>query len=97
MIDEVDDDAAAFGITLPDLPPPVAQDFEVWPDNWSTVQMFLRLQTQWRTTMSGVVGLDYAAAQWVFKLYEVDDPRSLLEALQVMEAAAMGKMNDRKG
>jgi len=59
------------------------------------VQMFLRVQTQWRTTMSGVIGLDYAAVRWLFKLYEVDEPRSLLEDLQVMEAAAMSVINEK--
>ena len=55
--------------------------------------MFLRVQTQWRTTMGGVIGLDYAAVQWLFKLYDVEDPRSLLEDLQVMEVAAMTAIN----
>ena len=59
--------------------------------------MFLRVQTQWRSTMSGVIGLDYAAVQWVFKLYEVEDQRTLLEDLQVMEAAAMSAINSNGG
>jgi hypothetical protein len=65
----------------------------VLPENWSAVEMFLRLQTQWRTTMSGVVGLDYSAAQWLFRLYEVKDQRELLEDLQTMEVAAMQTIN----
>jgi len=60
------------------------------------VQMFLRVQTQWRTTMSGVIGLDYAAVQWLFKLYDVEEPRALLEDLQVMEAAAMTVINKQE-
>ena len=59
------------------------------------LEMFLRCQTQWRTTMSGVLGLDYAAVAWVLKLYEVEDHRSMLEDLQVMEAAAMATINSR--
>jgi hypothetical protein len=69
--------------------------FEVWEENWQVVEMFLRVQTQWRSTMSGVIGLDYAAVQWLFKLYEVDDQRTLLEDLQVMEAAAMSAINSK--
>ena len=61
------------------------------------VEMFLRVQTQWRTTMSGVIGLDYAAVRWLFKLYDVEEPRALLEDLQVMEAAAMVVLNQRSG
>lgn len=60
------------------------------------MQMFLRVQTQWRTTMSGVIGLDYAAVQWLFKLYDVEEPRALLEDLQVMEAAAMTVINKQE-
>ena len=59
------------------------------------LEMFLRCQTQWRTTMSGVLGLDYGAVAWVLKLYEVEDHRSMLEDLQVMEAAAMATINSR--
>lgn len=59
------------------------------------VEMFLRCQTQWRTTMSGVLGLDYSAVAWLFMMYEVKDQRALLEDLQVMEAAAMVTINGR--
>jgi hypothetical protein len=34
--------------------------FEVLPENWEAVQMFMRCQTQWRTGMAGLIGLDYA-------------------------------------
>jgi hypothetical protein len=85
-----------MGISLPDLPAAPAEDFGVWPDNWATIEMFLRVQTQWRTSMGGVVGLDYAAVAWVLKLYGIEDQRSLLEDLQVMEAAAMRVMNKQE-
>lgn len=86
-----------MGIELPELPPPVACDFEVHPENWPAVEMFLRLQTQWRTSMSGVVGLDYSAVQWLFRLYGVEDQRALLEDLQIMEVAAMQSINKQGG
>jgi len=57
--------------------------------------MFLRCQTQWRTTMNGILGLDYGALAWLFRLYEVTDQRAVLEDLQVMESAAMLVMNER--
>ena len=59
------------------------------------VEMFLRVQTQWRTTMNGVLGLDYGALAWLFMMYEVQDQRAFLEDLQVMEAAAMVTINSR--
>ena len=51
--------------------------------------MFLRLQTQWRVGMGGPLGLDYGAAEWLFRLCGVEDQRSLLEDLQVMEYAVL--------
>jgi hypothetical protein len=85
-----------MGIALPDLPAAPDEDFGVWPENWAAVEMFLRVQTQWRTSMGGVIGLDYAAVAWVLKLYGIEDQRSLLEDLQVMEAAAMRVMNKQE-
>lgn len=85
-MDETEADAAALGIVMPEQPP---EDFEVWEENWPVVEMFLRAQTQWRTTMNGLLGLDYGAVAWLLRLYEVEDQRALLEDLQVMEAAVL--------
>lgn len=92
MVDETDTDAAALGIVMPEQP---SEDFEVWEENWPVVEMFTRCETQWRTTMNGVIGLDYGAVAWILRLYEVENQRSMLEDLQVMEAAAMAALNDR--
>ena len=88
--------AEAFNI-ITDESIKAAADFEVWEENWAVVDMFLRLQTQWRTSMSGVIGLDYGAVEWVLRLYEVDDQRSMLEDLQVMEGAALALINKKEG
>jgi hypothetical protein len=78
---------------LPEQEP--EKPFEVLEENWESVRMFLRCQTQWRTTMNGILGLDYGALAWLFRLYEVTDQRAVLEDLQVMESAAMLVMNER--
>ena len=65
----------------------------MWEENWEAVQMFVRASTQWRTTMAGPVGLDYGALEWLFRLYEVKDPKALLEDVQVMEGAALKAMS----
>ena len=70
--------------------------FEVWEENWDTVQMFMRLSTQWRMSMSGVTGLDYASLSWLCKLYEVKDQRILFEGLQVMELVALSFFNKKR-
>lgn len=77
------------------MPEQAPENFEVLEENWPVLEMFLRCQTQWRTTMNGVIGLDYGAVAWILRLYEVESQRSMLEDLQVMEAAAMAALNDR--
>lgn len=82
-----------MGIILVDVEP--APDFEVLKENWGAIEMFLRCQTQWRASANGVLGLDYGAVAWILRLYEIEDQRAMLEDLQVMEAAAMAKLNKR--
>ena len=76
---------------------PADPNYEVWEENWPAVQMFLRCQTQWRTGMSGVIGLDYAVLRWLFTLYPVEDERALLENLQVIEGAVLIALNEKGG
>jgi hypothetical protein len=72
-------------------------DFEVWSENWPFIEMFLRLQTQWRTSFGGLVGLDYSAARWLFELYSVEDRKEMLEALQVMEHTILSAKSEEDG
>ncbi len=78
-----------LGVSLPE-PIAAPDEFEVWEENWPVVELFLRVQTQWRTGMSGPVGLDYVAVAWVLKLIaEESTHRALLEDLQIMEGAVL--------
>ena len=75
---------------------PEDDHFEVWEENWETVVMFLRMQTQWSVTMGGYVGLKYEVllgASGLMSLYDVSNPREMLEDLQVMEAVALSELN----
>tara|TARA_B100000287_G_scaffold405480_1_gene429105 strand:+ start:511 stop:729 length:219 start_codon:yes stop_codon:yes gene_type:complete len=68
----------------------------VWEQNWETVLMFLRMQTQWNVSMSGFVGLKYEVllgAGGLFELYNVENRVAMLEDLKVMEAAALKEIN----
>ncbi len=55
--------------------------------------LFIRLMTQWRTTMGGVIGLDYSVLQMLFELYDVNNRQEIFEDIQVMEREAMIHMN----
>ena len=43
--------------------------------------------------MGGVIGLDYAVCEWVFRMYEVKDPKSVFEDFQLMERTALDILN----
>ena len=61
--------------------------------------MFLRMQTQWNVTMGGYVGLKYEVllgAGGLMSLYDIENPRELLEDIQTMEAAALVELNKRE-
>lgn len=70
-------------------------DFEVWPENWPVVQLFMRLQTQWVTTVGGVVGLHYPSVDFLFRIEGIENQREMLAELQIMEVAALEIMNTK--
>ena len=72
---------------------PAAQCYEVWPENWEAVTLFLRSATQWRTTMTGVIGLDYGPVFELLRLYAVSDQQAVFEDLQLMESHAVELIN----
>lgn len=71
-------------------------DFEVLEENWQVLQLFLLCQTQWRTTASGVIGLDYNVVISMMKLYKIKNKSMMLEDLQHMEIAAIMVLNARE-
>lgn len=67
--------------------------FSVWPENWPTVEAFLRCQTQWVPAgMGGVVGLNYTGVEVVLRMYNITDPE-VFSGIQTMEIAALKVMN----
>ena len=81
---------------MPEKPKEEEKGCVVWEQNWETILMFLRMQTQWNVSMSGFVGLKYEVllgAGGLFDLYNVDNRVAMLEDLKVMEAAALKEFN----
>jgi hypothetical protein len=56
---------------------------------------FCTIQTQWRTTSIGLLGLDYVAVLAVADLKQVEDKQQLLTELQWIEAAVLSVMSER--
>ena len=73
-----------------------AQEFEVWEENWEIVMIFMRLQTQWNVSMSGVIGLNYQSLEYLSRLYSVEDVVSLFEGVQTMELVALASFNKKE-
>ena len=64
------------------------KDFYVYRENWEAVMLFLKVQTQWRVGMGGIIGLDYTSVIEMIKLY-TDKPIDLMENIQVIEASIL--------
>lgn len=84
--------------SLPGLGANTAPDvFEVWPENWETLGVFLALGTQWQRVMglagAVVTGIHYPAVTTVFEIYGVTDRRAMFEDLRAMESAALAVFN----
>ena len=97
--DKTYDDAAAFGLSLPNRTKKKKEDFEVWEENWETVMMFMRMQTQWTVSMAAYVGLKYdvlLVSGGLFDLYDVENRREVLEGLQIMESAALSELHKKE-
>jgi len=75
-----------------------SDEFEIWPDNWLAVEVFISMGTQWRTGVSGATGLDYGVLRDVMALRRVpdDDQPELFDWLRLMEGEALGQMRDAK-
>lgn len=59
--DQTHDALAAFGVSAEALPDR-EEAVTVYPENWTALQAFLGLQTQWRSGMGGREGLIYSEA-----------------------------------
>jgi len=83
-----------MGIELPE--PDEPEHYEVEAEAWPALQVFLTVQTQWRSGPSGLLGLDYNAVRWVMELQRIADPLAVLDDLQTIEARVVEIVNERR-
>ncbi|WP_185640590.1 DUF1799 domain-containing protein [Burkholderia sp. Bp9142] len=84
---------------------PGSDDFEVLPENWEAVELFVAVGTQWRKSVvaslngGGVIyeGLDYPAVEAAMRMFGFRRKRhrELFAAVRVMERAALKVFSDR--
>lgn len=73
-----------------------SEDFEVWPENWIAVEIFLRVQTQWRATYGTYYGLDYNSLFAVLDLYEIAERKDIFEQVQLIERSIIAALNEEQ-
>jgi len=64
------------------------QECEVWEDNWASLMLFLKVQTQWIISpMGGYVGLNYDCVISVMRILGIKkkDRCELFNYLQIIE------------
>ncbi|MCY1185552.1 hypothetical protein D9M68_1005080 [compost metagenome] len=71
--------------------------FEVWPDNWAAVDVFIAMGTQWRAGANGPTGLDYPSLESVFRLQGVRrlEREDIFAAVRIMEGEALKVMREK--
>ncbi|MDE8350315.1 MAG: DUF1799 domain-containing protein [Acidocella sp.] len=74
-----------------------ADEFEVFDENRTPLEIFLRLSTQWLVGEGVVRGLNYQSAQWVISMFASDIQREIFEQIQVMEGAALDVFAAKNG
>ena len=81
-----------LGITIPELEP--EEDFLVLEENWAAIDLFLKVQTQWRVGgLGNLSGLCYADVLTLGRLYEIPNLVEVFEDLQVIEITVMSLLN----
>ena len=65
------------------------------PSNWLAMTIFVQVQTQWRIDQGVLIGFDYKALEWIFKLNkkQIKKPLEILADLQVLEAKIVETLN----
>lgn len=77
--------------------PDTAKPLVIWPENWPVLQLFMRLQTQWRFSGEGKLqGLRYDAAEIVMRQLRMKKRRRLFDQLQEMEREALEAWDEQQ-
>jgi hypothetical protein len=70
----------------------------VWDCNWQAFQVFIRMSTQWRVSMSGATGLDYQALPVVApREFASEDWPAILDDIRICEDAVLELMRAKRG
>lgn len=71
---------------------------ELYPENWDVWKLYASVSTQWRTTMSGPIGLDYTVLfRFLDDRFREDkhEWNCAFNDIREMELAALEKMREK--
>lgn len=87
---EIEQDFGLFGAPPEEFVAAMqAEDFELWAENVEPLNLFHRLQTQWRHGPQGPVGMDYAGVRAALEFMGTPATPELFRQIQTMESAAL--------
>lgn len=66
---------------------------DVWPENWTAIELYVRYQTQWIQGPGGPTGLNYSVylAELDRRGIVGDDRENVLDGIQIIEDVALEK------
>ena len=68
------------------------KEFEVWPENWPALELFMRCQTQWHWRPDGRRGgLIYSELIGMGRLLSVKNLEQVMEDVQVIEIEVLNQ------
>lgn len=89
---EAHDDLAMFGASpekIKEFQEETNKQYEIFEENWETVDLFLRLTSQWNYSQGACIGLNYQSVEFLFRVRKTKNRNEILDGLQVMEFAAL--------
>jgi hypothetical protein len=73
---------------------------EIWPENEDAWDLWQAVNTQWRASGFGLVGLDYPAVWQTAEILEIEVTKPLFKKIQALERFELSrsrKTNDEQG
>lgn len=88
---------AAFGL-VPEVQPDLEDEFYLWPENVAGFNLWLSIQTQWRSDMGTRTGLDYSGVDIALRYLDAtkQEKRSYFATMKVLERAALDEWSKER-
>ena len=86
---------ADYGLTMEDYLNEEPEILEFDAELYASWEMFCAMQTQWRSSGVGAIGLDYNVLPMLFRIYKIDDEELALNDVRIMEAEALKRMHKK--